>query len=63
MVGCYYELTSYLTCIEGDTIISGTTSSILNISCIVIVRMTISNAKHPRTNIVRGAIMCLSLLI
>jgi hypothetical protein len=43
-----------LTCIEGDTIISGTTSSILTISCIVIVRITISNAKHPRTNIVRS---------
>jgi hypothetical protein len=44
----------YLTCIVGNTIISGTTSSILTISCIVIVRITISNAKHPRTNIIRS---------
>ena len=44
----------YLTCIEGGTTIRGTTSSILTISCIVIIRITISNAKHPRTNIARS---------
>jgi hypothetical protein len=44
----------YLTCIKGDNIISGTKSSILTICCIVIIRITISNAKHPRTNIARS---------
>jgi hypothetical protein len=43
---------SYLICIEGQITISGTTSSILTISCIVIVRITMSNAKQPRTNII-----------
>ena len=45
---------SYLTWIDGDITNPGTTSSIFTISCIVIIRVTISNAKHPRTNIARS---------
>jgi hypothetical protein len=40
------NVASPLTCIEGDTNISGTTSSILTISCIVITRVTISSIAY-----------------